>query len=382
VASTLPELYEAVASRLANLLGVDWGSIRGYFVEKRRPDRLLAVPRPRTVNLFVVIEAQGELVIRHEGGEDFTEFEVAGYRVPGILNTKVQSAERRALLRLLYSHYDRNKDLLIEAVKAAFEQWGGDALPVTGTEKVIAKLQAGWRCYMAPKKGKKEKEEVVEPYCGFCPNCMIYGYAGLEEAGSYNVKSRVEGDVFYGLCPSSSCVVQRTFNAVDDVTKTTFYSGGETGALYQLSLIEPGTVFVGKITVRDPSPAELLAVMLAVAHVERIGARVTHFGRVKTYIPAVVLSGFERGTGYELASIVLRKKEGAKAGLEEAVNEVTEYARRVATDSDAVIARRDLADQLRSMSTSDIDAVLTAAWLDGLAFKSSIELSLSQSKRR
>ena len=368
---------------LAGLLGVDPSQLAEYLVEKPRPDPYLALPRPRTVNIFVVVEAQSELVIRHEGGEDFTEFEVAGYRVPGILNTKLQSAQRRALLRLLYSHYDRRRDALIASIEEAFRDWGDAALPMTRQDKVLEKLRKGWRCYMAPKQGRKSDEEIVEPYCGFCPNCMIYGYAGLEEAGSYNVKSRVEGDVFYGLCRSSACVTQRTFNAVDDVTKTTFYTGGESGALYQLSLIEPGTVFVGKIAARDLSAAELLAVLLALAHVERIGARVTHFGRVKIHVPALVFSSFERGSGYELAAQALRGSGGGPLGLEDAVNAVTEYAKRQALeDQDLFVAKRSLADELRRMDADSVDAVLEAAWLDGLAFKSSIELFLKSKQRQ
>lgn len=380
---------------LAGLLDVDKGQLAGYLVEKPKPDPYLALPRPRTVNIFVVVEAQSELVIRHEGGEDFTEFEVAGYRVPGILNTKLQSAQRRALLRLLYSHYDRRRDELVAAIENALKGWGGDALPITGAEKVLEKLRKGWRCYMAPKQSPKQaskrgkectgskKEEIVEPYCGFCPNCMIYGYAGLEEAGSYNVKSRVEGDVFYGLCRSSACVTQRTFNAVDDVTKTTFYTGGESGALYQLSLIEPGTVFVGKIAARDLSAAELLAVLLALVHVERIGARVTHFGRVKIHIPALVFSSFERGSGYELAAQALRRSGGAPLGLEDAVNEVTEYAKRQTLEGqDLFVAKRSLADELRRLGLDVVDAVLEAAWRDGLAFKSSIELFLRSKQKQ
>lgn len=375
---SLEALYTHVKSIAADMLGVGKDTVENYTVDKSEPRRELALPRPRAANIFVVIEAQGELVIRHEGGDDFTEFEVAGYRVPGILNTKIQSAERRALLRLLYSHYERSRDRLLQLLDEASKKWGDKALPKTGWSSVVEKLRRGWRCYMAPRQGRKKDEETVVPYCGFCPNCMIYGYAGLEEAGSYNVKSRVEGDVFYGLCPSSSCVAQRTFNAVDDVTKTTFYGEeAATGALFQLSLIEPGTVFLGKIVLRDPSPAELLAVLLAVAHVERIGARTTHFGRVKTHIPALVLSHYERGTGYEAAARMLRARNGARLGLEEAIEGATSYAESVAVqDADAVILRRDLADALRKMKLEDIDTVLTAAWLDGLAFKSSIELFL------
>ena len=379
--SSPPEVVEGLRSRLAprveeiaaGLLGVEPARLRDLLVEKPGPDRRLALPRPRTVNVYVAVEAVGELVIRHEGRDDFVEFEVAGYRVPGILNTKVQAAERRALLRMLYDFYDRNLGSHVKTIVEAVE-----ALGLSESGRIVDTLKSGsWRCYLAPKQGRKPNEEVVEAYCGFCPSCMIYGYAGMEEGGGYNVKSRVEGDVFYGLCSSSRCVVQRTFNAVNDATKTTFYGEGETGALYSLSLIEPGTVFVGKIAVRDPSLAELLAVLLAVANVERIGARQTHFGRVRTHIPAIVFSRFERGTGYEAAAQLLRESNGGPVPLEEALQGLTGYAEKVATEDDVVVKSRDLADRLRRLRLSDIDTVLAAAWLDSLVFKRSIELFIT-----
>ncbi len=372
------ELAPTLEEVAAKLLGDKLSRARELLVEKPRPDRRLALPRPRTVNIYVAIEALGELVIRHEGRDDFVEFEVAGYRVPGILNTKVQAAERRALLRLLYDFYDRNLNGAVARLADAVKELG-----LQGAERIAEKLRGGgWRCYLAPKQGRRQGEETVEAYCGFCPGCMIYGYAGMDEGGGYNVKSRVEGDVFYGLCASSRCVVQRTFNAVNDATKTTFYEEGETGALYTLSLIEPGTVFVGKIVVRDPSLAELLAVLLAVSNVERIGARQTHFGRVKTHIPAIVFSRFERGTGYEAAARMLREKSGGPLGLEEALQGLSSYAEAVATSDDLLLESRGLADELRRLPLRDIDAVLAAAWLDSLVFKASIEQFIAVPRHR
>ena len=364
---------------LSSLLDVDPDTVSKYLVEKPDPGsvgkedlKLLALPRPRTVNLYVLVEAQAELVIRHEGGEDFAEFEVAGRRVPGILNTKMQAAERRALLRLLYDFYD-NAGSERESLAGLAEK--------LGFSDAAARLRGGrWRCYLAPAQGRKQSEEVIVPYCGFCPSCMIYGFASMDEGG-YNVKSRVEGDVFYGLCPSSVCVTQRTFNAVNDITKTTIYEGGaETGALYRLSLIEPGTVFLGKVAVRDPSPAELLSVMLAIAHVERIGGRVTHFGRVKTHIAAVLFSRFERGTSYEAASRILSGSD-TRVGLEEALEKTREYAESVAAEGDLLAAKRGLADTLRRMPREDMQAVLLEAWRDSLVFKKALSLFVKQQGR-
>ncbi|HIQ56000.1 MAG TPA: type I-D CRISPR-associated protein Cas7/Csc2 [Pyrodictium sp.] len=337
-----------------------------WFVIREKPDRLLAVPRrPRVANVFVVVEAQSELLIRHEGADDFTEFEVAGRSVPGILNTKMQAVWRRTMLGIQYDYYEKRRESLMKIIRGRIAD-----------DKYIAKLSS-WVCYLAPRarSAAKKEAEVIEPYCTVCPSCLIFGYAAQEEAGMYNVKSRVEGDVYYGLCTSAKCVVQRTFNAVDDVTKTTIYGGGEerTGALYRLSLIEPGTVFVGKVALRDMTLAELLLALVALARISRVGGRQTHFGRIKVYVPAIVFSGFEKGSGYEVAQQIFSKGV-EKAGLEEALNAVTNYAHSIASSEDIVLVSRDLADKLRNLELDKLYAIVEQAWLDVLVFKKSLDM--------
>ncbi len=325
---------------------------------KSSVDPKIAIPSGKTVNVWVIIEAQSELLIRHEGVDDVTEFEVNGVSVPGILNTKVQAVERRQLLRTLYSFRDRNPEKMKELKDLAKK------LNLSASEK----LGKDWICYLTPgasSKSKSDTEVMKGGYCGICPNCMIYGYVA-GESGTYNVKSRVEGDAYFGLCPSRLCVVQRTFNAVDDVAKTT-YMGEEkqTGALFTLSLVEPGTLFVGKIAVRDVSPAELLLVLHSLAKVDRIGGRVTHFGRVKVHIPVITFDYFERGSGYEVAKALVGDK---KVDLEEAVNKVVEKA-----TGSVKVEKRDLADKLRSLSQEKVDEIVYEAWKDIIYFKASIE---------
>ncbi len=341
---------------LEPLLSVKYDEIKEFLVPKEKVDKWLAIPKGKTINVWIVIEALNELLIRHEGVDDVTEFEVNGITVPGILNTKVQAVARRQMLRTLYSFKERNPDKMKELYEIAKKY-----------NVSTAEVLKNWECYMTPgarSQAKKSEEVMKGGYCMTCPNCMIYGYVA-GEGGTYNVKSRVEGDAYFGLCPSKLCVVKRTFNAVDDVTKTTIMEGGETGALFTLSLVEPGTLFVGKLALRDMSPAELLLTLHSIAKVDRVGGRVTHFGRVKVHIPAITFDYFERGSGYEVAKALVGDK---KVGLEEAVNKVVESAK-----GKVVVQKRDLADELRGLGEEELDAIVEEAWKDSLTFKASIE---------
>ncbi len=343
-------------SMLEALFSVKYDEIKPFLVPKEKVDKHLAVPKGRTVNVWVVIEGLSELLIRHEGADDVTEFEVNGITVPGILNTKFQAVARRQMLRTLYAFKERNTDKMKELYELA-KKYGIST----------AETLKDWTCYLTPgarSQAKKSEEVMKGGYCMTCPNCMIYGYVA-GEGGVYNVKSRVEGDVYFGLCPSKLCVVKRTFNAVDDVTKTTIMESGETGALFTLSLIEPGTIFVGKLALRDLSPAELLLVLHSIAKVDRIGGRVTHFGRIKVHIPVITFDYFEMGSGYELAKALVGDK---KVGMEEAINKITEMAK-----GRVIVQKRNLGDELRGLGTEELDEITYEAWKDVLTFKASIE---------
>ncbi len=342
---------------LEEVLGVEYDEIKSFLVPKDKVDPNLAIPKGRTVNVWVIIEAQSELLIRHEGADDVTEFEVAGVTVPGILNTKVQAVARRQALRTLYAFKEDNPKKMEELHDLA-----------TNYGVMNADKLREWTCYLTPgaRSEKKADEEIKGGYCTVCPNCMIYGFVA-GEGGVYNVKSRVEGDVYFGLCPSKLCVVRRTFNAVDDVTKTTYMEGqkaSETGALFTLSLIEPGTVFVGKLAMRDLSAAELLFALHSLAKVDRIGGRVTHFGKVKIHIPVITFDYFEKGSGYEVARALVGDR---RVELEEAINKVVEMA------EGKKVEKRNLADQLRNLEKDKVYQIVEQAWRDSLAFKASIE---------
>jgi len=343
--------------------------ISEWCIKREKPDKYNALPRGRVANVYVVIEPQSMLVIKHE--QETTDVTTIptylGITVPAILNTKFQSgAIRRQMLTLLHEWFDRNKEIAKREIR-------------------IESYTCVMRPYLKrqPQEKQRQVPEEFEGYCGKCPNCLIFGYA-VQEGGGYNVKSRVEGDIYVGLVPSALSVVSVTFNAVDDIAKTTYRpeapETARTGALYEFRPILVGTPFVGKLALRDMTLAELLLTLIAIARTTRVGGRKTHFGEVKVHIPAIVLSKYEVGSGYEIANKVLLKYAEKRITIEEAINEVVEYVNGFKNQG-VLVVDRELGDKLRSLTDAEIDAVVLQAWKDVLVLKESLDLFVYKEKR-
>lgn len=349
---------ESVARRL---FGEElYGMISEWCVKRESPDKRHALPKGRVANVFLVVEPLSRLIIRHE--QETTDVTTvptyAGVDVPAILNTKLQSgAVRRQMLAMLHNWFSRNSE-------------------VAKRELGVESYTCSMRPYLKRQERQAQVPEEFEGYCGECPNCLMFGYAVME-GGGYNVKSRVEGDMYVGLVDSALSVVSTTFNAVDDITKTTFRpeapETARTGALYEYRMIEVGTPFAGKLALRDVTMAELMLTLVSIARTTRVGGRKTHFGEIKIHIPAVLFSSYEVGSGYEVANRVLAKHGGRRVTVEEAVNEVVEYAERFGSHG-ILVVDRELGDKLRSLSEAEVDAVILQAWRDALVLKSSLEM--------
>ena len=338
--------------------------LKRWLEERETANEKYSVPRGKTINLFITIMAESDLLIRHEGVEDVTLLQVGKQIVPAILDIKFRAVTRRNMLTLLRNAYDRNQRVRSKADEIL--------------KKVIKDYQeGGWLCAMRPHiKGTKEKggklQMQMKGLCGHCPNCLIYGFA-VEEEGEFNVKSRIEGDVYYGVIPSAASVTERTGNAVDEATYTT----GQ--ALFTTRPILPGTIFVGKIAMHDLTPSEFLLTLFSIATTPRIGARQTCNGKIRIDIPAMILSNHEKGSGYELCKQILQKYE--KPGLEEVIQEVNDYVQRIGRNS-VVITSRDLADRLRTLPLSDLDEVIIGAWRDAAIMEESIKLMKPSTRGR
>jgi len=338
---------------LKNILGNNFEKVKQFFSDLSKPNRLNAIPRGRVINTFLIITAEGELVIRHEGGEDITLASIDGSKYPIILHEKLVSAWRRQMLEILRHDYDRNK---------------GDINNLRGNNN-------DWDCSLRPtasvKKGKGE--ERMGGLCGECPNCMTFGFA-VKEGGEFNLKSRVEGDLYISTTPEQMSVVVRTFNAIDDVTHTTLISGeGQTtGALFRLSLVKEGTVFVGKVAIKDVSMAELLLLLFSLAKVSRIGGIKSDFGKIKVRIPALIFAPYEVSSGYDIF-----KRVKGLVNAEEVMSKINEYLKSL---NEGILITGGFESEVNAIYKNNVidHDVIKEAWENGINFRKSIEQYISK----
>ncbi|MFP3265401.1 MAG: type I-D CRISPR-associated protein Cas7/Csc2 [Acidilobus sp.] len=317
-----------------------------FFADLSKPNKENAVPRGRVANVFLVILAEGELVIRHEGGEDVTLATLDGEKYPMILHEKLVSAWRREMLEQLRHDYDHNKDEI---------------------NKIRGKNDE-WHCSLRPAVSAERKEEKIGGLCRECPNCMIFGYA-VGEGEDYNVKSRIEGDVYLSTLPEKRSVIIRTFNAVDEATHTTFIQaeGARTGALFRLSLIRVGTPFVGKIAMKDLSPAEFALSLYALVNTTRLGGIKSDFGKVRIIIPAIALCNHELSSGYEIF-----EKVKEIDNVSEIVRKINEHVKAFEKECQ-VFTSEDFSAKIGEVVSKNKHDIIKEAWSSGLNFKRSIE---------
>jgi CRISPR-associated protein Csc2 len=361
--SQKPHLWGEIGKKV---FGNNINKILEWAVKREKPEKYHAIVKGKVANVFVVIEAYSRLIIRHEQDtEDVTVVPTyTGHSVPAILNTKFQSgAVRRQMLATLHEWFDRKGKHHVDELK----KLGYNSDTYTCAVRPYMRRER-------EKQAPKQAPEEVEGFCERCPSCLIFGYA-VQEAADYNVKSRVEGDLYVSPIPEEKSVIRVTFNAVDDITKTTVMpgeGGARTGALYTYKMIEVGTPFVGKLVLRDMTFAELMLALLAVARTTRIGGRVTHFGEIRVHIPAILFSKYEIGSGYEIANMILSESGGKVLNREEVINKVTGYVK-MFENQGILVLDRELGDKLRGLSEEEVDAIILEAWKDTLIYKTSLD---------
>lgn len=335
-----------------SVFGIEFEKVKQYFSDLSKVDPKNAVPQGRVINVYIVVRANNELLIRHEGGEDITLGTFGNEKYPIILYDKFQSAYRRKELELLRGHYNSKK---VDVNK-------------------IREKNDDWFCALRPTASTKKQEERMGGLCGECPDCMSFGFA-VREGGNYNVKSRIEGDLLISTISESKSVVVRTFNAVDDVTKTTLIGGeeggvGRTGALFRLSLVKEGTIFVGKLVMKDIGLNDFLVKIAALSTISKIGGKTTDFGNVKVFIPAVMFSSYEVSSSYDMFTQVKGKDE-----VESIILMLNQYLNKI--KKGVLITSNDLSENIQKVlfdgnGALDSDIVLKA-WEEAKYFKKSIE---------
>ncbi|BBG26099.1 hypothetical protein IC007_0604 [Sulfuracidifex tepidarius] len=202
---------------------------------------------------------------------------------------------------------------------------------------------------------------------------MTFGYAVGEEE-KYNLKSRIEGDVYLATLPEKKSIVIRTFNAIDEPTHTTFIQaeGARTGALFRLSLIRVGTPFVGKIAMKDLAPAEFAFVLYSLINTTRVGGTRSDFGKIRIIIPAIALYDHEVSSSYEIFE---RTKE--LENLSEIVRKINDQVKSYQAECQ-VFTSEDFSPKVSEVVGCNKHEIIKEAWSNGLNFKKSIEESIKE----
>ncbi|VVB93751.1 Uncharacterised protein [uncultured archaeon] len=161
---------------------------------------------------------------------------------------------------------------------------------------------------------EKQRGLNIQPNCSLkdnlcmeCPSCFIFGGTGETSTANvpYNILSRLMGETFISINPVGE-IQPYTQNAVDEKTLST----GQ--ALMSILKVPAETVFIGVLTLKDPSKEMASIVVNNLPRLTRIGARSVEWGRIETTILGYKLSDREDLSAYNLAST---KMDYIKNGL-------------------------------------------------------------------
>jgi len=293
-------------------------------------------PKGKKVEVVFLVEAVNALLLRTEGVEDITLFKLPGteYEVPAILPEKLQAVSRRRMLAYLRRFRDNDPGKLAVHLKALAEvctyekKSGGQS---SGVKVGFAKAEetkekpAEWNCYVQPPGGDARNATDVG-MDGFCPACALFGAVidgeKLKGLGneSIGLKSRVEFDPAVAFLDQEKTVVGYTHNKVADGVSWT----GQ--GLYMEHHVAPGTVFAGKVTLEDVTPAELKAFLATLSAIDRLGGRERLFGGVRVHLVAVRGGSYETVSALGIAKKLAERYGGAEypPGVEEVKRAVVE----------------------------------------------------------
>ncbi|RLC10944.1 MAG: type I-D CRISPR-associated protein Cas7/Csc2 [Deltaproteobacteria bacterium] len=147
---------------------------------------------------------------------------------------------------------------------------------------------------------EKQRGLNIEPECALkddlcmkCPSCFLFGGTGETSKSkvSYNILSRVYGETFISETEAGD-ITPYTQNAVREQDLKT----GQ--ALMSILTVPKETVFIGVVTLKDPTP-EMAAILVDnLNRMSRIGARSVEWGRIKMEIEGAYLSDREVLSGY------------------------------------------------------------------------------------
>jgi CRISPR type I-D-associated protein Csc2 len=346
---------------LKSLLGDDVADrISGYLHEY---DGTASSVKPvaKHVTIYWVGRLGAEAILRTEGEDDIILTRIRDKAVPTLIYRKFKATILRAYMETMRSLWARHRVTIQREVIGKHREVYGENYDFIASCGVSPGIEGG--------------EGVMQQRCMKCPVDVLMGAVTGGDV-PYNLASRLIGDPAYATTESYR---RRTGNAVDEVTHTTGMGGvktGGTGALYTETIVEPGTVFVGKAALFMPSAPELVYMLALMSHVHRYGARKSIMGSMEVYPVALVASMYEVGTAYAAAERALNK-----TSVEEAAKEVYSYLEDITTERDILVDLLGKRGELAKIDVGDPNLVVEV-WSSAAKYVMGVREYVEQASRR
>jgi len=300
-------------------------------------------PVAKHVTIYWIGRLGAEAILRTEGEDDIILTRIRDKAVPTLIFRKFKATMLRAYMETMRVLWAKYRDIVVAEVLGNYKNLYGDSYNFL-------------TCGISPgiEGSGKAKRGVMQQRCMKCPVDVLMGAVSGKEV-DYNLASRLVGDPAYA---TTDTYRRRTGNAVDEITYTTGMGkkAGETGALYTETIVEPGTLFVGKMVLFMPSPVELVYMLGLLVRVHRYGARKSIMGSMEIYPVVAVADYYETGTAYAIARKVLGKTD-----IDDIVCEICKYVRGEATSSAIIADLKDVRGKIVKLNLDD-EELYVEAW--------------------
>lgn len=301
-------------------------------------------PVAKHITIYWVGRLGSEAVLRTEGEDDIVLTRIRDKALPTLIFRKFKATMLRAYMEIMRSLWVKYRDEIMRVLKSDYRDVYGEDYDFLGA------------CGISP--GIEGRRGTMHPRCMKCPVDILMG-AVTGRSEDYNLASRLMGDPAFA---TTETYRRRTGNAVDEVTYITGMGGqktGEavTGALYTETIVDPGTIFVGKTVLFMSAPVELAYMLALLVRAHRYGARKSIMGVMEIEPVALIGDHHEIGTAYAATERSL-----GLSSMEEVKDKVKEYIQSITPDGAVILELdRNSINALRKLALLDKD-LFVEAW--------------------
>jgi CRISPR-associated protein Csc2 len=187
--------------------------------------------------------------------------------------------------------------------------------------EILTDLEIGKDRDKKPRMKKRADCEIMGGSCGYCPDCLLYGYAAT--MGTGNQKTRVLSDSGFSVRGKLAIMRDIKLNAIQDTT-----AGGIAGSAFNSREHVIPQVFLPMVeTLLDVTFNEFLYVLSNLVRTTRYGAESSREGFVRNHLLGVYFSDTELFSNLELTQLYydVLLEQLHDQDLSEENNELPEY---------------------------------------------------------